>query len=353
MTQELFGELFDLRYPTRKIQEVPMQQENEVRQMPVYSDIAQAAMRIKGQAILTPLLRSDLLDEITGATVFIKPETLQVTGSFKFRGAYNAISKLDASARKKGVLAASSGNHAQGIAEAAKRLGVEATIVMPSDAPRIKIERTKRSGATVILYDRMTEDRDAMSQRIAEESGAVFIHPYDNPDVIAGQGTCGLEICLDLQKRGKAPDHVLVCTGGGGLTAGIALSLKHHFASARVHSCEPDEFDDYRRSLMSGKREKNLVQGGSVCDAIVTPSPGEISFAINRNLLGEGFAIGDEEALGAVAFAFNELKLVVEPGGAAALAALLQQGKKFKGKTVVVVLTGGNIDPDILARALL
>jgi len=321
--------------------------------LPTYSDIAQAAMRIKGQAIITPLLRSDLLDEITGAKVFLKPENLQLTGSFKFRGAFNAITNLDAGERKKGVLTISSGNHAQGVAEAARRLDVDATILMPADAPRIKLERTKRSGAKVILFDREQDDRDTISARIAEETGATFIHPYDNPHVIAGQGTCGLEICIEMQKRGLVPDHILVCTGGGGLTAGIALAAKHYFSAASVHSCEPAGFDDYRRSLISGKCERNETLGGSVCEAILTPSPGKIGFAINKELLGEGFVFSDEEALDAVAFAFNELKLVVEPGGAAALAALLQKGKKFADKTIVVTLSGGNIDPDVLARALL
>jgi threonine dehydratase len=321
--------------------------------LPTYADIAEAAMSLRGQAIQTPLLRSDLLDTITGARVFIKPENLQLTGSFKFRGAYNAISRLGREEKKMGILAVSSGNHAQGIAEAARRLKVEATILMPADAPRIKLERTKRSGAKVILFDRVSDDREAMVLRLAHETGATFIHPYDNGAVLAGQGTCGLEICLDLQKRGIAPDHVLVCTGGGGLTAGVALALKHHFPSARVHSCEPEGFDDYRRSLISGKPETNPAMGGSVCDAILTPSPGRVGFAINKGLLGEGFAVQDEEALGAVAFAFNELKLVVEPGGAVSLAALLQQDKRFAGKTVVIILTGGNIDPEILARALL
>lgn len=320
--------------------------------IPTYADIEIAAERIAPQAIKTPLLRSAMLDELTGASVYLKAETLQRTGSFKFRGAYNAISALDEATRKRGVMSISSGNHAQGVAEAARLLGAPATIIMPKDAPAIKIARTKRSGAEVIFYDRMSEDRNALAADWLEKNDAHFIHPYNDTYVIAGQGTCGLEIAMSLQEMGPRPDTVFVCTGGGGLTAGIALSMQRHFPSAKVHSCEPEGFDDYRRSLIAGKRVANEKPGGSVCDAIVTPMPGEISFAINRDLLGEGQVVSDREAMAAVAFAFNEVKLVVEPGGAVALAALIKAGKLLAGKTVVVVLSGGNIDPEILTLAL-
>lgn len=324
----------------------------ENKQVPVYGDVEAAAKRIRHAALVTPLLRSPLLDGLTGATVFLKAENLQKTGSFKFRGAYNAISALGESELKQGVMAVSSGNHAQGVAEAARLLGTPATIIMPKDAPAIKVARTRRSGAEVILYDRMTEDRDALAAAWLKANPAHFVHPFDNPFVIAGQGTTGLEICQQLQQSGHAPDDVFVCTGGGGLTAGIALAVEHHFPDAEVHSCEPEGFDDYRRSLIAGERVANEKPGGSICDAIVTPMPGEISFAINRNLLGEGHAVSDDDALAAVAFAFNELKLVVEPGGAVALAAILKAGKSLEGKTVVAVLSGGNIDPQVLWRAL-
>ena len=324
----------------------------ENRRIPTYTDVQAAAARIQQAALVTPLLRSPLLDALTGATVFLKAENLQKTGSFKFRGAYNAISALSENELKQGVMAVSSGNHAQGVAEAARLLGVPATIIMPKDAPAIKVARTRRSGAAVILYDRMKEDRDALAAEWLKANPAHFVHPYDNPFVIAGQGTSGLEICLQLEQTGHKPDDVFVCTGGGGLTSGIALAVEHHFPDAKVHSCEPEGFDDYRRSLIAGERVANERPGGSICDAIVTPMPGEISFAINRKLLGEGHSVSDDEALAAVALAFNELKLVVEPGGAVALASVLKAGRALAGKTVVAVLSGGNIDPQVLATAL-
>lgn len=320
--------------------------------IPGYQDVLDAAARIKHTAIVTPLLRSDILDALSGAKVFLKTENLQRTGSFKFRGAYNAISALNAEAKDKGVLAVSSGNHAQGIAEAARILDVSATIIMPEDSPSIKLERTKRSGATVITYDRMVADRDALAAEYLDQHQNTFIHPFNNPYVIAGQGTVGLEIAEALESIDQTPDHVFVCAGGGGLTAGIALTMNRHFPTAKVHTCEPEGFDDYRRSLAAGQRLKNDRPGGSICEAIVTPMPGEIGFAINRNLVSDGKVVSDNEALDAVAFAFNELKLVVEPGGAVALAALIKEGKVLAGKTVVITLSGGNIDPDTLAMAL-
>lgn len=320
--------------------------------LPTIDDVHAAANRIRGRALRTPLLRSSFLDEVTGAQVFIKAENLQRTGSFKFRGACNAIGALDEDERQCGVVAVSSGNHAQGIAEAARLFGCDATIIMPEDAPVAKTERTRRSGAKVIAYDRMNEDRDALAQKHIEQTGSVFIHPFNNSLVIAGQGTAGLEIAQDLSQMDMVPDHMLVCCGGGGLTAGIALAMKESFPDCAIHTCEPKGFDDYRRSLESGKRESNPVQGGSVCDAIVTPEPGEISFAINSRLATGGLVASDEAALKAVAFAWHELKLVVEPGGAIALACLLQNRDRFQGKTVVLTFSGGNIDPDMMHRAL-
>ena len=319
--------------------------------LPVFNDIAAAADRIKGHAVRTPLLNSAYLDDITGCRVFLKPECLQRTGSFKFRGAFNTISSMTDDERKNGVVAVSSGNHAQGVADAARVHGIPATIIMPADAPQTKIDRTKRLGAEVILYDRGNEDREAIAAEHCRRTGAAFIHPFNDPRVIAGQGTAGLEACQDIVARGEILEEVLVPAGGGGLASGTALSVSHHFPEIAVHTCEPEGFDDYRRSLVSGRLEENPFEGGSVCDAIITRRPGEIGFAINSRLAGEGFAVTDEQALQATAFAFRELKLVVEPGGAVALASLLKHRDRLAGKTVLVVLSGGNIDPEMLQRA--
>ena len=320
--------------------------------LPRYEDVEIAAAKLSGEAVRTPLLKCDALNLLTGANVYIKPESLQRTGSFKFRGAYNAISNLNEDERAKGVIASSSGNHAQGIARAAKLFGVTATILMPSDAPKLKIDRTRADGAEVVFYDRETGDREAEARRLVEEKGGVFIHPFENHNVIAGQGTVGLEAAEDMLRDGLQIDRVLVCTGGGGLTAGIALSISKHFPNAKIHSVEPEGFDDYARSLASGERKKNDKTSGSVCDAIITPQPGEASFAINKALLSDGLVISDREAMEAVKFAWQEMKLVVEPGGAAALAGLLQSGQRFAGETVLVTLSGGNVDPDLFARAI-
>lgn len=320
--------------------------------VPDYQDILAAAKRIDGIATRTPLLENALLNEITGARVFIKPECLQVTGSFKFRGAYNAISVMGSQIGKGGVVACSSGNHAQGIAQAAKILGVAATIVMPKDSPVIKLERTRRSGAKIVTYNRETEDRNAIAMEICKLSSAVFIHPYEDPLVIAGQGTVGLEICEQVSATGNAIDRLLVCTGGGGLTAGVALAVSQQFAAVKIHSVEPQGFDDFRRSLAGGVRVENKSKSGSVCDAVLTEMPGKLAFSINENLLSEGLAVSDDQALEAVKFAFHELKLVVEPGGAVALAALLNAGQQWSGETICCIISGGNIDPEMMARAL-
>ncbi|MCB1461435.1 MAG: threonine/serine dehydratase [Nitratireductor sp.] len=318
--------------------------------LPTNADIVSAAGRLKGHAVRTPLLCNDILDGLTGAQVFIKPECLQKTGSFKFRGAYNAISSLSEAERKAGVVACSSGNHAQGVAEAARLLGVSATIVMPLDAPAIKKARTERSGATVVGYDRASEDRDAIAAEICGRTGAAFIHPYNDARVIAGQGTCGMEIAEDLSAAGIACDRVLVCTGGGGLTAGVALAIHERFPGARIHAVEPQGFDDYRRSLEAGELLSNENLSGSACDALLSPSPGAIGFAINRDHLESALVVSDEEAFEAMRFAFNELKLVLEPGGAVTLAALLSAGKRFAGESIAIVLSGGNVDPGTFAR---
>lgn len=320
--------------------------------LPNAADIEDAALALEGVAVRTPLLRCDPLDEATGGRVFLKPEVLQRTGSFKFRGAYNRISRLTADERKGGVVAFSSGNHAQGVALAAKLAGVRAVIVMPSDAPKVKQERTKGHGAEVVLYDRATEDRDAIARKLAAERGAVVVPPFDDFHVIAGQGTIGFEITEDLAALDLVPDVVTMPASGGGLAAGISLSIKALHPAARIVTAEPELFDDHARSFKSGKREKNERITGSICDALLMADPGRLTFEITKKLSGEGVSASDDEVLAAMAFAFRELKLVVEPGGAVALAALLSKKIDVKGKVAVAVLSGGNADPDIFAKAI-
>ncbi|ASP33608.1 threonine/serine dehydratase [Labrenzia sp. VG12] len=315
-------------------------------------DIRAAAERIRGEAVVTPVLRHPALDAAVGATVLIKPENLQRSGSFKFRGAFNRLNLIPAADRPRGVVACSSGNHAQGVAASAQLLGMPATIVMPADAPAIKLERTRGFGAKVVTYDRATEDRDEIAAALCRDSGATFVHPFDDAGVIAGQGTVGLELAGQARDLGLALDDVCACTGGGGLSSGIALALSEVSPKTRFHTVEPAGFDDYKRSLDAGERLSNTEKSGSVCDALLSETPGEIGFSILKRLSGDGLVVTDKEALAAVAFAFTELKLVVEPGGAVALAALLSGKLPVAGKTVGVVLTGGNIDPQMLMTAL-
>jgi threonine dehydratase len=317
---------------------------------PTSADVDDAARRLKGIALHTPLVTSPVLDALTGGRVFLKCETLQRTGSFKFRGAYNKLSSIPEGSRAGGVVAFSSGNHAQGVAAAAKLLAMPAVIVMPSDAPRAKRERTAAFGAEVVLYDRASEDREAIARDMAARRGAVLVPPYDDPFVIAGQGTAGREIVEDLAAEGVVPDVIVVNASGGGLAAGIALAVKARAPQARLYTAEPQEFDDHARSFRSGKREINDAMSGSICDALMSPSPGKLTFEINRVLIGDGVVASDEEVAAAVAFAFRELKLVVEPGGAVGLAALLAGKVDITGKVAVAVLSGGNIDPELFHR---
>jgi threonine dehydratase len=318
--------------------------------LPTAADVDQAAARLAGIALHTPLVTSPVLDALTGGRVYLKAETLQRTGSFKFRGAYNKLSSIPAEQRAGGVVAFSSGNHAQGVAHAAKLLDMPAVIVMPRDAPRPKRERTAAFGAEVVLYDREREDREAIARDLAARRGATLVPPYDDPMIIAGQGTAGREIVDDLALDGVTPDVVIVNASGGGLTAGIALAVKARAPQARVYTAEPQGFDDHARSFRSGKREINNAASGSICDALMSPSPGRITFEINRVLVGEGLTASEEEVARAVAFAFRELKLVVEPGGAVGLAALLSGKIDVSGKVAVAVLSGGNVDPELFYR---
>jgi threonine dehydratase len=314
--------------------------------------IRAAAARIEGHAVRTPLLNSPFLDHIAGRRVWVKPECLQHTGSFKFRGAFSALSALDPDTRTKGVIAFSSGNHAQGVALAARMHDTSAVIIMPSDAPQLKIENTRSLGAEVVLYDRDTESRDDIGTRLSEERGLTLVKPFDEPLVIAGQGTCGLEIAEDANARGIKDATVIVCCGGGGLTSGIALALEADAPTLRVRTAEPTGFDDVARSLASGRIERNKSQSGNICDAIITPQPGDITWPILKRLCGPGLVISEDEALDAMAQAFLRLKLVAEPGGAAALAAALYRKDEIEGEDVIVTLSGGNVDPAMFARAL-
>jgi threonine dehydratase len=304
------------------------------------ADIEDAARRLGPVAVRTPLLRSPRLDEALDASVLVKPEPLQRTGSFKFRGAFNAVSR----AGGRPVVAYSSGNHAQGVAAAARLAGVPATLVMPEDAPAVKIANTRADGAEVVLYDRWRENREAIGAAIAERTGAVLIKPYDAAATIAGQGTCGLEMAAQCRELGLAPDLAVVCCGGGGLVAGSAIALTASFPAVAVYTAEPEGFDDTKRSLELGERVDAAPTATSVCDALLAPTPGELTFAINRRLVAGGVAVGDVEVAHAMRVAFEQLKVVVEPGGAVALAAVLTDKVDVRGKTVLVVLSGGNVD---------
>jgi threonine dehydratase len=321
--------------------------------LPTAADVDAAALRLAGVALRTPLVSSPTLDALTGGRIFLKAETLQRTGSFKFRGAYNKVSSIPDVERKGGVVAFSSGNHAQGVAAAARLLSMPAVIVMPADAPRPKRERTAALGAEVVLYDREHEDREAIATSIAQQRGAVLVPPYDDPLIIAGQGTAGREIVEDLAMLGLEPDVVVVNASGGGLTAGVALAVKARVPAARLYTAEPAGFDDHARSFRSGKRESNPAITGTICDALMAQSPGKLTFEINRALVGDGVSANDEEVARSVAFAFRELKLVVEPGGAVGLAALIAGKIDVRNKIAVAVLSGGNVDAALFSRLVM
>ena len=316
------------------------------------ADIDKAATVVAPFAVRTPLLSFPVLDARLGTRVLLKAEMLQRTGSFKFRGAFNKLSSIPQAKRSGGVVAFSSGNHAQGVAAAAQILKMQATIVMPSDAPLSKRERTKGYGAEVVLYDRDREDREAIARDIAQRRGATLVRPYDDPLVIAGQGTAGREIAEDMAARGIAPDVVIAPASGGGLIAGVATAVKARFPKAEVIVAEPEGFDDHTRSLRAGRREAHDAQGRTICDALMAAIPGELTFAINGKLLSRGVTASDQEVAAAVAFAYRELKLVVEPGGAVGLAALLAGRIDARDKNMVVVLSGGNVDADLYARLI-
>lgn len=320
--------------------------------VPTAADVEAAAARLHGAAVLTPLLRAPALDAATGGCVLLKAEPLQVTGSFKFRGAFNRLVQLSPAERKAGVVAWSSGNHAQGVAAAAKQLRIRAVIVMPTDAPALKLENTRALGAEVVTYDRAREDREAIARRIAGERGAVVVPSYDDPDIIAGQGTLGLELMAQARHMGLTVDDVIAPTSGGGLIAGVGLAVRAARPEARVFSAEPEHYDDHRRSLQAGRREKNASTANALCDALLTDTPGALTWEINKAGLAAGYAVSDTEVFAAMRFAFQHLKIVVEPGGAVALAAVLAGHHRTRDRVVAVVLSGGNVDPTTFEQVL-
>jgi threonine dehydratase len=319
---------------------------------PQYSDITSAAERLHGHARITPLIESDLLNERLEGRLLIKPEMLQRTGSFKFRGAFNRMSRIGEAARAAGVVAYSSGNHAQGVAAAAHLLGMPALIVMPRDAPEVKISNTRTYGAEVIFYNRLTENREAIAERLADDRGATLVRPYEDPYVIAGQGTVALELAVQARDMGARLDAVLLPCGGGGLTAGSALALAEECPGTEIYSVEPAGFDDTACSLAAGERLSNDASARSVCDALQMPMPGEMTFAINARLLTGGLVVDDDAAMAAMAAAFSYFKVVAEPSGAVALAAVLEGVFAIKGKTVAIVCSGGNVDVQAFHAAL-
>ena len=317
--------------------------------IPSIADIRAAAARLEGVAVRTPLLEFEALNDRAGARLLLKCETFQPMRAFKIRGAWNRMSQLSGAERARGVTTFSSGNHAQAVAAAARQLGIRATIVMPSDAPRIKIDRTRAYGATVVLRER--GEREAAAAEIAARTGAVPIPPYDHADVIAGQGTVGLEIAEQCGEIGVVPTMAIVPCSGGGLVAGCAIALRDSWPDIEIYAAEPEGFDDTRRSLESGARTANPPGGASICDALLVPTPGGLTFEINRALLAGAVAVSDVEVKTAMKAALLEACLVTEPGGAAGLAAALHGKPDIAGRTVCVVLSGGNVDPALLSEA--
>ncbi|MBP1851590.1 threonine ammonia-lyase [Rhizobium halophytocola] len=320
--------------------------------MIAYEDIIAAKTRIGAEALRTPLLHSPFLDEIAGRPLYVKPECLQRTGSFKLRGAWSAISAIPDAVRASGVIAYSSGNHAQGVAYAAKAHGVPAVIIMPADAPKLKIDNTRAYGAEVVLYDRYTEDRDAIGDRLAEERNLSLVKPFDDERVIAGQGTVGLEIAEQADELGLDSASVLVPCGGGGLTSGIAIALERIAPGLVVRPCEPEDFDDTSRSLLAREILANASGGKTICDAIMTPQPGNLTFPHLSRLCGPGIVVTEDEVLRAMGLAFQRLKIAIEPGGAVGLAAALFHGEELDTPAVIAVASGGNVDEDMFSRAL-
>lgn len=321
--------------------------------LPTSQDVLEAADRVAPYVTRTPVLRNEALDALAGAELFFKCETLQKTGSFKIRGATNRLLQIPSERRKAGVVAFSSGNHAQGVARAARLLGMPALIVMPSDAPGIKVEGVRRDGAEIRFYDRETESREAIAAAETEMREATLVPSFDDPFIIAGQGSCGVEFAAQMEAEGGPLDHLVCCAGGGGLITGMTLALEALSPATKVWTAEPEAHDDWRRSLASGEVQSNAPGTRSICDAILTPAPGKLTWALGQPRLAGGCAVSDDAIRDAMRLAFRHLKLVVEPGGAAALASVLHDlPDAAKGKRVGVVLSGGNVDPQLYADIL-
>lgn len=314
--------------------------------------VRKAAGRLAGKALVTPLIENETLNEQVGGRVLMKAETLQHGGSFKFRGAYNLLSQLGPDERRRGVLAWSSGNHAQGVALAAKLLGLPATIVMPEDAPAVKAERVRGYGAEIITYDRYRDDREAIGRAIAEARGLTLAPSYDHPDIIEGQGVLALEALRQAEDLSLRFDAFVTCCGGGGMTAGCALVLEALAPDTELWIAEPEGFDETWASIRDGVRRRADITRQTLCDALATPSPGELTLPILARRVAGGASISDDEVRAAMAYAFKYLKLVVEPGGAVALAAVLAGKVKSTGRTIGLTLSGGNVDGALFAQIL-
>ncbi len=317
-------------------------------QVPTYQDVADAVARLDGHAVKTPLLRSDMLDKLAGKRLWFKAECLQKKNAFKYRGAFNRLSAMSEAERARGVVAFSSGNHAQGVSCAAKELGMDAIIVMPTDAPEVKVAGVLADGATIVTYDRLTENREDMAAQIAARDGRILVPSYDDPYVIAGQGTIGVE----LAEADPAFDAMITCLGGGGMCAGISLALAELSPQTHIYGAEPTAYNDHQQSLRAGKRVKLTDTPPTLCDAIMTPMPGELTWAINGSSLSDVFTVTDAECLNAMKLAHAHLGVVLEPGGAAAIAAALGGNLPDDVKTVAVILSGGNVDPSVWERAI-
>ncbi|HLG52674.1 MAG TPA: threonine/serine dehydratase [Steroidobacteraceae bacterium] len=328
-----------------------MNDEPNVGRVPTFDDVGAAAARLAGVARRTPLLAGTPLDDLAGGRVLLKVESLQHTGSFKIRGAYNRLVQLGPQERAAGVVAFSSGNHAQGVAAAARMLGIHAAIVMPADAPIAKLEGTRTLGAEIILYDRDRESREAIASRLASERGATLVPAFDDPHIIAGQGTVGLELMTQAREFDATPDQVLIGCSGGGLASGSALAIRELSPNTEVLCVEPEDYDDTRRSLAAGHRVTIAPERRSICDALLSPSPGVLAFALMRRLLTGGVTVTDAEVQAAMVWAFRHLRLVVEPGGAVALAAVLAGKVVTRGRTTAIVISGGNVDPAAFLEA--